>query len=256
MDMLTDVAIVGGGPIGLATARAAAECGARTIVFERNHEGAPPSCCTGLVSPRTLPTLGVSDDSVLREIRALRIHLPSGRQIDLRSDEVKAVTIDRTRLEEELLLHSREAGADIRFEAEVIGAKSGNLLVRSGSEIRRSCSGRVGGSVISLRSSGRVRRREGRSRILWLECSGTRRHPACRLGRPASALASRFPRSSCGPSIPECSYPISICRLDSACSSSPISGNGRNSSRRCCRPCQTTVRRRAIHRRFVCAHCR
>jgi len=142
MDMLTDVAIVGGGPIGLATARAAAECGARTIVFERNHEGAPPSCCTGLVSPRTLPTLGVSDDSVLREIRALRIHLPSGRQIDLRSDEVKAVTIDRTRLEEELLLHSREAGADIRFEAEVIGAKPGNLLVRSGSE-NRNISARV-----------------------------------------------------------------------------------------------------------------
>ena len=132
--MLTDVAIVGGGPIGLATARAVAECGAGTIVFERSSEGSPPSCCTGLVSPRTLSTLGVSDDSVLREIRALCIHLPSGRQIDLRSNEVKALTIDRTRLEQELLLYARNAGSDIRFETEAIAAESGNLMVRSGSE--------------------------------------------------------------------------------------------------------------------------
>ena len=134
--MPTDVAIVGGGPIGLATARAAAEHGARTTVFERNSEASSPSCCTGLVSPRTLPTLGVSDDSVLREIHALRVHLPSGRQIDLRSESVKAVVIDRAVLEAELLLRAAEAGADIQFSAEVIGAEPGKLSVRSGSKIR------------------------------------------------------------------------------------------------------------------------
>ena len=134
--MLADVAIVGGGPIGLATAQAAAEHGARTIVFERKPEAAPPSCCTGLVSPRTLSTLGVSNASVVQEIRALCIHLPSGRQIDLRSDEVKAFAIDRTRLEEELLLHAREAGADVRFESEAVAAEPGRLTVHSGSEIQ------------------------------------------------------------------------------------------------------------------------
>jgi geranylgeranyl reductase family protein len=135
--MLTDVAIVGGGPIGLATARVVADHGARTIVFERNIEGSPPSCCTGLVSPRTLPTLGVSGDSVLREIHAVRIHLPSGRHVDLRSSEVKAFTIDRKRLEVELLRNAREAGAEVRFESEAIGAESGTLVVRSGSETQR-----------------------------------------------------------------------------------------------------------------------
>ncbi len=137
MDILTDVAIVGGGPIGLATARVVADHGAQTIVFERNLEGSPPSCCTGLVSPRTLPTLGVSGDSVLREICAVRIHLPSGRHIDLRSSEVKAFTIDRKRLEVELLRNAREAGAEVRFESEAIGAESGTLVVRSGSETQR-----------------------------------------------------------------------------------------------------------------------
>jgi len=134
--MVTDVAVVGGGPIGLATARVAVEWGARTVVFERNLEGSLPSCCTGLVSSRTFSTLGVSKDSVLREIRAIRIHLPSGRRIDLRSPEVKAVVIDRKKLESELLLLAREAGADVRFEVEAISAEPGKLIVRSGSEIQ------------------------------------------------------------------------------------------------------------------------
>ena len=131
---VTDVAVVGGGPIGLATARVAVEYGARTVVFERDPDGSPPSCCTGLVSLRTLSTLGVSKDSVLREIRAIRIHLPSGRRIDFRSPEVKAVVIDRKKLESELLLLAREAGADVRFEVEAISAEPGELMVRSSSE--------------------------------------------------------------------------------------------------------------------------
>ncbi|MEE8592921.1 MAG: NAD(P)/FAD-dependent oxidoreductase [Candidatus Bipolaricaulota bacterium] len=134
--MLTDVAVVGGGPIGLTTARIAAELGSRVIVFERKQEGAAPSCCTGLVSPRTLPTLGVSGDSVLREIRAVCVHLPSGRRIDLRSSEVKAVVIDRKKLETELLLLAREIGVDVRFETEAISAEEGELMVQSGSVIQ------------------------------------------------------------------------------------------------------------------------
>ena len=134
MNLLTDIAIVGGGPIGLATARAAAEFGVRTMVFERNPESSPPSCCTGLVSPRTLSTLGVSNDCVVQEIRAVSIHLPSGRQINLRSNEVKAVVIDRKILETELLLLlAREAGVDVQFDTEAVAAEQGKLTVRSGS---------------------------------------------------------------------------------------------------------------------------
>ena len=134
LDRQPDVAIVGAGPIGHAAARASAEAGADTLVVEKNPEGSPPSCCTGLVSPRTLSTLDVSDSSVLQEIHALRIHLPSGRQIDLRSDQVKAVTINRKRLEQELLVNARHAGADVRFNLEATSAQRGSLHVQSGNE--------------------------------------------------------------------------------------------------------------------------
>jgi len=130
--MQPDIAVVGAGPIGLASARAAAESGAQTLVVEKNPEGSAPSCCTGLVSLRTLATLGVSTKSVLQEIRALRIHLPSGRQIDLRSDQVKAVTIDRRQLERELLHNAREAGADVQFNMEATDACVETLHVQSG----------------------------------------------------------------------------------------------------------------------------
>jgi digeranylgeranylglycerophospholipid reductase len=129
--MAIDVAVVGAGPMGLTAARVAAVAGARTVVFERKAEADPPSCCTGLISARTLPELGVSSDAVLREIYAVHVHFPGGRRIAFRSSAVKAVVIDRTRLESELRLLAKEAGAELRFGVEVVGAGPGTLSVRS-----------------------------------------------------------------------------------------------------------------------------
>ncbi len=132
--MHTDVVVIGGGPIGLVAARSAAEGGARTLVLEQRAEGSLSSCCTGLVSPRTTTALGVSESCVLREIRAVRLHLPHGSCIDLRSEQVKGVVIDRRTLEEELLALAREAGVDVRFGTEVVAAQSGSVTTRAGSE--------------------------------------------------------------------------------------------------------------------------
>jgi flavin-dependent dehydrogenase len=71
---------------------------------------------------------------VLQEIRAIRIHLPTGRQIDLRSDQVKAVTIDRRQLEQELLVNARQAGADVCFNTKAMNAQDGTLHVQSSNE--------------------------------------------------------------------------------------------------------------------------
>jgi len=114
-----DVAVIGAGPIGAVAARCAAECGARTVLLERRGVGTTSSACTGLVSPRTLPLLGLSDRSVLRPIRSVEAFGPSGRRVALRANETKALVLDRTRLEQDLLDLARQAGVDVRFGCDV-----------------------------------------------------------------------------------------------------------------------------------------
>jgi len=129
--MSSDVVVIGGGPIGLTAGRAAAEAGAAVEIVERRRPEDAPSCCTGLVSPATLPTLGVSDASVLCRIRAVRLHLPTGRTIDLRSKHVKAVVLDRKVLERELRQRAQDAGARLHFSTEAVATSHGNVQVRS-----------------------------------------------------------------------------------------------------------------------------
>jgi digeranylgeranylglycerophospholipid reductase len=125
------VVVVGGGPIGAVAARCAAEAGASVLLLERRGDLSRSSCCTGLVSPRTLTTLGVSSDSVLREIRAITVHAPDGRTLGLSADHAKAVVIDRIRLEKELHNLARTAGVDVRPGTEAVSTSGNALVLRS-----------------------------------------------------------------------------------------------------------------------------
>jgi digeranylgeranylglycerophospholipid reductase len=126
-----DVAVVGGGPIGAVVARCAAEGGASVLLVDRRDDLSRSSCCAGLVSPRTLTTLGVSSDSVLREIRAIIAHAPGGRTLELSTDHAKAMVIDRIRLERELHDLARTAGVDVKWGAEAVSASGNTLVLRS-----------------------------------------------------------------------------------------------------------------------------
>ena len=130
------VIIIGGGPIGAATARYAAEAGASTLLVERRARPADVPACTGLVSPRALPALGASDRSVLREIRGLAAHSPGRRTLRLRADEVKALVLDRIALEAELLALAEAVGVEIRMGTEGQVTPEGRVLLesRAGSE--------------------------------------------------------------------------------------------------------------------------
>lgn len=54
-----DVAIVGGGPAGAATARDIAAAGYRVVVVERKDTIGTPVQCSGLVTARTLKEAGL-----------------------------------------------------------------------------------------------------------------------------------------------------------------------------------------------------
>jgi len=124
-----DVAVVGAGPVGLVAARCAALRGAQVAVFERASQ-LVPSCCAGLVSPRTLPVLGVSERSVVRAILAVHVHAPSGQSVELRAGRTKGLVIDRLALQEELLQLAQEAGVTVCFSCDVVDAAPGHLTVQ------------------------------------------------------------------------------------------------------------------------------
>ncbi len=129
--MQAQVVVVGGGPIGAVAARCAAEAGASVLLVERRADLNRSSCCTGLVSPRTLATLGVSTGSVLREILGVTVRAPDGRELELSADNRKAVVIDRGRLERELHELARAAGVDVRLATEAMSASGDAIALKS-----------------------------------------------------------------------------------------------------------------------------
>lgn len=129
--MHVQVLVVGGGPIGAVAARCAAEAGASVLLVDRRDALTRSSCCTGLVSSRTLATLGVSTGSVLREIRGVTVRGPNGHGLELSTVQTKAVVIDRTRLEQELHELARDAGVDVRLATEAVSAAADAIVLES-----------------------------------------------------------------------------------------------------------------------------
>ena len=132
-----DVVVIGGGPIGAVTARSAATFGARVLLVERSASTDDPSPCTGLVSPRTLPALGVTESSVVRRIRSIDAYAPGGRRLTLTSAAVKGLVLDRASLRAELHARARDAGATILLGREAIDVRPGSIDLRSTTSTER-----------------------------------------------------------------------------------------------------------------------
>ncbi len=120
-----DVVVVGGGPAGAVTARIAAEAGAVVLLLERRTRIEEPSACAGLISPRTLSVLGVSDACVVRRPRGVSFHAPGGGVLSVRTTTDRALVVDRSILESELLARARDVGVDVRLGATATGWRDG-----------------------------------------------------------------------------------------------------------------------------------
>jgi geranylgeranyl reductase family protein len=114
-----DVAVVGGGPAGLAAAHAAAAAGARTVILERAEHPRYKTCGGGLIGAslnavRDLPHLPARD-----EITTATFTLRGGREFTRTDTRPLLTMVMREEFDAALLDRALAAGAQIRQRATV-----------------------------------------------------------------------------------------------------------------------------------------
>ena len=123
MEHRYDVVVVGGGPAGLAAARAAAEAGAKTVLLEKQPAIMAWKPCGEATSKGTFETAGVEPKPyiVLKEAYA-RVYAPGGKYVEIRE---LGYSINKSAFLQAMAERAAEAGADIRVREEVEAGAGG-----------------------------------------------------------------------------------------------------------------------------------
>jgi digeranylgeranylglycerophospholipid reductase len=123
---MRDVAIVGGGPAGLLTARRCAEAGLDVLLFEEHAELGEPTHCTGIISLETAALAKIPDEIVLGRLKRARLVSPGGAACEVSwtaSGAEEILVMDRGQFDRGLAGLAREAGAVLRTGARVNGVR-------------------------------------------------------------------------------------------------------------------------------------
>jgi len=113
-----EVVIIGGGPVG--STFAAQTASLTTVVVEEHEQIGAHVQCTGLVHPRVVE-MAQAQSSVLNNISGFRLTFPGGRTMEVRSNETKAVVIDRGKFDRHCCERAELEGADILTGREFVG---------------------------------------------------------------------------------------------------------------------------------------
>lgn len=119
------MAVVGGGPAGLAAARAAAAAGARTVVLERAEHPRYKTCGGGLMGASLTAVSGLEDLPSRDSITSVTFTLHGRRKYTRRHAAPILGMVVRDEFDDALRRRAEAAGATVRQRAAVRGVDSG-----------------------------------------------------------------------------------------------------------------------------------
>lgn len=117
---MLDVAIVGGGPAGMAAARSLAAAGWAVAVFEEHQQIGTPVHCTGVLAEDVIAALDLPAEAVLNPLSTVRFVAPAGHSFDYTTATTEAVVIDRAAFDAALGRRAELAGASVIRSRRVI----------------------------------------------------------------------------------------------------------------------------------------
>ena len=110
---MLDVAIVGGGPGGMAAARHLAAGGWAVTVFEEHPDVGTPVHCTGVLAEDVIDSLDLPSEAILNPLTTVKFVAPAGHSFDYTTATTEAVVIDRAVFDAALARRAERAGAAI-----------------------------------------------------------------------------------------------------------------------------------------------
>ncbi|HEX6500752.1 MAG TPA: geranylgeranyl reductase family protein [Micromonosporaceae bacterium] len=141
---LWDVAVVGGGPAGLAAARAAAVAGARTVVLERARHPRYKTCGGGLLGTSYRAVEPHLDVPVRDRVHAVTFTLDGRRRIRRESAQPLLAMVVREEFDAALAKAAADAGVEVSERSQVRAVHEANDRV----VLRRADGGEVAARVV------------------------------------------------------------------------------------------------------------
>jgi geranylgeranyl reductase family protein len=154
-----DVAVVGGGPAGLAAGRAAAAAGARTVILERAEHPRYKTCGGGLIGASLGAVAGRIEVPARDRITSATFTLRGGREITRSDREPLLAMVTRAEFDAALARCARQQGAVLRQQALVRavgqeGERAGVRLADGSSIAAKVIIGADGSSGVTARYVG------------------------------------------------------------------------------------------------------
>ena len=150
MSSMSDVIVVGGGPIGGMVARIIASNGYEVKILEEHGEIGSDKCA-GFVTPRLLEIAGIGKEVILNEVKGATIHSPKGKELVIGGNRVHAVAIDRIKFDKLMIEKAIDEGAEILLGKKAVGVTIDDKILVATNDGKMDCKILVGADGVNSR---------------------------------------------------------------------------------------------------------